>query len=187
MTSSFEYLIGLLRSEGVQFERGLSDAEISSVEKTFAFRFPTDLREFLQLALPVGSGFPNWRSDAKDVLLHKLAWPLEGILFDVERNEFWLPEWGDRPESLVEAIHLASARIEIAPKLVPIYGHRYMPTEPRTPGNPVFSVYQTDIIWYGFDLKDYFRHEFKLELREKWPATVTVIDFWDPIRFGDLR
>jgi hypothetical protein len=35
-----------------------------------------------------------------------------------------------------------------------------IPAEPFKPGNPVFSVYQTDIIIYGNDLLSYFAHEF---------------------------
>lgn len=47
---------------GVQFEAGLSDAEVTGVEERFDFVFPPDLRAFLQHALPVSHGFPNWRS-----------------------------------------------------------------------------------------------------------------------------
>ena len=41
-----------------------------------------------------------------------------------------------------------------------MYSHRYLPQEPSTEGNPVFSVYQTDIICYGADLQDYLENEF---------------------------
>ena len=34
-----------------------------------------------------------------------------------------------------------------------------MPDRPHLNGNPVLSVYQTDIVYYGFDLDDYLRHE----------------------------
>jgi len=36
-----------------------------------------------------------------------------------------------------------------------------MPERPLEAGNPVFSVYQTDIICYGADLRDYLENEFK--------------------------
>jgi hypothetical protein len=54
-----------------------------------------------------------------------------------------------------------------------------MPDKPHLPGNPVFSVHQTDIIHYGFDLADYLRHEFDLSGREPWPEEVRPIRFWD--------
>jgi hypothetical protein len=111
---------------------------------------------------------------------------MRGLLFDVEYGEFWLPEWGKRPEELTEASKIAQLKITAAPKLIPILGHRYMPALPSGAGNPVFSVHQADIIYYGFDLEDYLRHEFNLP-REDWPAQVKQIEFWDPDRFQKIR
>jgi hypothetical protein len=47
------------------------------------------------------------------------------------------------------------------PALVPVYKHRYLPTMPSESGNPVLSVVQTDIIYYGNDLLDWFDYEFR--------------------------
>ena len=55
---------------------------------------------------------------------------------------------------------MARARVAQAPRLIPVMGHRYIPAEPELAGNPVFSVYQTDIIYYGVDLATYLRCEF---------------------------
>src|SRR5688572_26160989 len=82
----------------VMFEPGLTDAEIERVEATFGFRFPPDLRAFLQTALPRGEEFPDWRSGDETSLRAWLDAPAEGICFDVEHNDFWLPEWGSRPD-----------------------------------------------------------------------------------------
>ena len=41
----------------VEFDAGLTDAEIVAVECKFAFRFPPDLRAFLQTALPAAQNF----------------------------------------------------------------------------------------------------------------------------------
>jgi hypothetical protein len=62
-----------------------------------------------------------------------------------------------------------------------------MPDEPHLPGNPVFSVHQTDIIYYGFDLADYLRHEFDFPGREPWPEQVRLIRFWNVDRFQEVR
>jgi hypothetical protein len=97
-------LISLMENvnAGVFFEQGLGNSEIAEAEETFHFEFPQDLREFLQLALPVGS-FPNWRSDPKEKLQGLMDWPLEGMLFDLRSNAFWLSQWGKRPDDLDEA------------------------------------------------------------------------------------
>ncbi|MGO9337326.1 MAG: hypothetical protein ACLPY1_07455 [Terracidiphilus sp.] len=116
-----------------------------------------------------------------------MSLPLHGIMFDVELNEFWLPEWGPRPPRLEDARLIVEEKVSLAPRLIPIYAHRMMPDRPSTTGNPVLSVHQTDIIYYGFDLDDYLRHEFNLSGRKEWPAEVRAVDFWNVERWQDLR
>lgn len=56
--SGAEYYLGTVTAETkpyrVEFEPGLSDAEVEQVERQHGFRFPPDLRAFLQTAMPVG-------------------------------------------------------------------------------------------------------------------------------------
>jgi hypothetical protein len=174
-------LIIELKSQGVEFAFGLADQEVANIENRFDFRFPPDLRAFLQTGLPIGTRFPDWRSPEDSNLQARLDWPRDGILFDVEHDRFWLDEWGSRPESLDEAKRVACDFVAAAPRLIPIFSHRMIPDEPHLPGNPVFSVYQTDVIYYGFDLADYLRHEFKLAGREEWPSAPRSIRFWDQL------
>jgi hypothetical protein len=180
-------VIALLKGVGVEFDSGLTDREVEVAETKFKFSFPPDLRAFLQTALPTGERFPNWRSGDETEVQERLSRPLDGCLFDVKHNGFWLPEWGLRPELLADAFKIATEMIAEAPKLIPIYSHRFIPEEPHEAGNPVFSVYQMDIIYYGFDLEDYLRHEFHLPERKDWPAKVRPIRFWDPNRIEEFR
>jgi hypothetical protein len=179
--------VSRMQQRGIEFDAGLTDREIAATEKRFGFRFPLDLRAFLQTALPRGERFPNWRSGEESGLWEWLDLPRQGILFDIEHNGFWLKEWGARPVSLAAAKRQASKRIAAAPRLIPTYSHRMMPEEPLEAGNPVFSVHQTDIIHYGFDLADYLRHEFHFPGREPWPEKVRRIRFWDLDRFQAVR
>jgi len=141
--------------------------------------------------MPTGKHFPDWRACDEPHLNDWLNRPREGVLFDVAHNDFWLTEWGDRPSDLAEANVIVNRLIDDAPKLIPIYMHRMMPSEPSTEGNPVFSVHQTDIIAYGVDLTDYFAQEFTFTEDEKddWtlPHNVRPIRFWDIDRFQDTR
>ena len=50
--------------------------------------------------------------------------------------------------------------------------------EPHLPGNPVLSVHQTDIVYYGLNLTDYLHHELGLSGREPWPEDIRPIRFW---------
>ncbi len=184
---AWSLLVEQMQERGTVFDIGLTDAEVAIAEARFSFRFPPDLRAFLQTALPKGERFPNWRSDNYGVLQDWIDLPKQGVLFDIEHNGFWLEEWGTRPKSLDDAKRVASELIAVAPKLIPIFIHRMMPDEPHVTGNPVFSVHQTDIIYYGFDLADYLRHDFHLPGREPWPENMRQIRFWDIDRFQKVR
>jgi len=130
-----------------RFESGLTDSEVANIERNFRFVFPPDLRMVLQYALPIGRSFPDWRNGPEEQLLLQLSRPLEGILFDVEANVDWPLEWGPRPADRDGRSRKVSELVGNAPRLVPIYSHRYIPAEPNKAGNPVFSVHQTDIIY----------------------------------------
>jgi hypothetical protein len=163
----------------VVFAPGLTDPEIQRAEQSYELVFPPDLREFLMVGLPVSDGWVNWREIDSHKIRERLNWPWEGICFDIEHNVFWPREWGPTPLSLPEAFAYAKQKVDAAPKLIPIYSHRYLPNRPLTAGNPVFSLYQTDIIYYGANLWDYLESEFHFEspthrLREP----IRQIEFW---------
>jgi hypothetical protein len=186
----WQRMVTRLGEHGIAFDPGLSDAEVTAAESRFGFRFPPDLRAFLQTALPRGSGFPDWRSGDEAALRDWLDVPLRGVIFDIEHNGFWLPEWGARPQSVADAMRVAEQLVAAAPRLIPVYMHRMMPDEPHLPGNPVFSVHQTDIIVYGANLQDYLAHEFlKTEEGDDWAdyRETRPIRFWDIDRFQEVR
>lgn len=157
---------------------GLSDHEFDRVEATFGFRFADDHRAFLSIGLPMGGQWPDWRDGSRKDLQRRLQWPTEGIIFDVEWNEFWCPAWGDRPPVLKHALRSARWQLERVPQLVPVFGHRYLPAGHGTSGHPVLSVYQTDIVCYGADLADYIDTEFG----HADPQTATpTVGFWSDL------
>jgi hypothetical protein len=105
------------------------------------------------------------------------------MCFDIEHNSFWLESWGAKP-ALGEACAIARAKVADAPHLIPIYSHRYMPDRPCIAGNPVFSIYQTDIIYYGADLFDYLCNEFEHSFgRAKYAlgSQPRQIEFWSDL------
>jgi hypothetical protein len=160
MSERVERSVEVLRSLGIDLDSGLSELELVTVERTYGFEFSPDHREFLSLVQPLGKGWWNWRTDSAETLRERLEWPIDGVLFDVENNGFWPEEWGAIPADLTQARTVARSHIERWPKLVPLWGHRFMPAAPAGVGAPVFSVWQTDVIFYGDDLLDYVHHEF---------------------------
>lgn len=159
-------IIKILISKGVSFDDGLTDDEILQIDKKFNIQFTPDLKLFLQTALPVSHKFVHWRAglkskEEKNKIDAILNWPLEGMLFDVKHNNYWLGIWGAIPDNYDEKAVIVKKHYESYPKLIPIFSHRYIPSLPNESGNPIFSVYQMDIIYYGVDLEKYFANEFR--------------------------
>jgi hypothetical protein len=173
----FKNVVDALRREGVRFGKGLSTDEIQEIESKYDFQFPADLKFFLQTALPISDKFPNWRDDPYEQIRERLDWPLEGMCFDIEHGSFWPQEWGPKPLNLGDAFAVARRAVKKAPNLIPIYSHRYMPDRPNASGNPVFSVHQTDIIYYGHDLLSYFKNEFKIDVSSADSPRPRLIEF----------
>jgi hypothetical protein len=156
---------------------GLSDAELEAVEAEFGFSFADDHRAFLAAGLPHGRGWPDWRDGDRAELRERLAWPVEGVLFDVAQNDFWYAGWGPRPGDDAAALAAARTGLVTAPRLVPVYSHRFLPAGRGASGHPVLSVMQTDIVCYGADLLDYLRAELA-SVRPSIDACRPTVDFW---------
>lgn len=156
---------------------GYTQGELDAAQERYELRFPPDLIELLLDRRPADGW--DWRAD--DVGIRRaLDHPLSGLLFDLEHNELWWPEWGERPPTAEERAEVLTAVVRAAPRLVPVIAHRYIPEEPHEAGNPVFSVMQSDVIYYGADLADYFEREF---YPAPWPGKpvrdgVRFIPFW---------
>lgn len=153
----------------VVVEPGLTDGEFDRIERRYGIEFADDHRGFLAAGLPVGfegsrdaRRWPDWRDDDPQRIRESLKRPVDGVLFDVEKNAFWAEAWGRRPKAAVEAIEVAGRHLLTVPAMVPVYGHRYLPAGHGTWGHPVLSMYQTDVIEYGDDLLDWVRRDIGL-------------------------
>ena len=171
-----------LRAGGVRKKRGLSDKEVSRVQDRIGFAFGPEHREFIQSALPVGKSWPDWRKGSKEDLRGWLDWPIEGVLFDVLNNSFWPASWGDRPDEQDGRGREARAHLARVPTLVPVFSHRYLPSDPQFSPSPVFSVHQADVIFYGDNLLDYVAHEFHVPPLH--PTERTHVPFWSDLAEG---
>ncbi len=178
-----------LEKAGIVFEQGLTLQEVRQIEAHYRFLFPPDYRDFLMNALPVSNkkelrpkGFVDWRNGNEAQIFEMLSWPYKGICFDIEHNGFWLPGWGVQPEKLEDSLSVAKDAINRAPVLIPIYDHRYIPSKPEEAGNPILSVWQTDIICYGRDLYEYLENEFGYyfygQSRYQVSEPIKTVEFW---------
>ncbi|PSS30657.1 Deoxyribodipyrimidine photo-lyase [Actinidia chinensis var. chinensis] len=146
-----------LRACHVPVEDPLSADEFSAVESNFRFTFPPDLRSILQEGLPVGPGFPNWRSASPQQLQILTTLPILGLSKQVSTHKFWDQSWGPKPKSADEAVKTAQEFLTRAPVLVPIYRQFYIPSAPNLAGNPVFYVHGGDVELSSFDVAGFFQ------------------------------
>lgn len=165
------------QAEGRIWAEGYSQPELDAAQEKYGLVFPPDLVALLRDRRPV-LGY-DWRTDDKEIR-DMLKWPLEGLLFDVENNNLWWAEWGERPGTAGARAEVVARVVGAAPKLIPLVSHRYLPAEPHEAGNPVFSVYQSDVIYYGADLADYFEREF-VNSRLPLPQHIKRVRFWSDL------
>jgi hypothetical protein len=158
---------------------GYSQTELDDIQAKWNFRFPPDLLEMLRERRRIIERDVrfDWIKSPESQLRQQLDWPFESFLFDVELGDWW-EEWGEMPAKLSERCERLKEIFADAPKLIPVYGHRYIPEEPCENGNPIFSVYQMDVILYGSNLEHYIENENRLISPDaSWPRA-KKIKFW---------
>jgi hypothetical protein len=168
-----------------RWTKGYTDAELDSAQHRFGLVFPPDLVALLREKRPVEGH--DWTDDA--AIRRALDWPFNGLLDSVERGRLWWQEWGARPSSSHAREQVLRGVVSLAPKLIPLIAHRYLPEEPHESGNPVFSIFYTDAIYYGANLDDYFEREFTGWQGRPWPKSIKYIPFWSDLveRFAENR
>ena len=105
------------RAEGRLWAEGYTQSELDVAQAKYGLVFPPDLLALLRDRRPVLAY--DWRSDDKEIR-EMLKWPLEGLLFDVENNALWWPEWGDRPGTPEARSKVVTKVVNEAPKLIPL-------------------------------------------------------------------
>ena len=197
------YLDGLRRdlieplSEHIIFEKGLSWQEQQELEEFWGIHFPKSLMDFYACAFPAAernpvvypwnpppefSLFPDWRDTSPENVTHireLLETPVKYLVHEMKRDSWQCDIWkGLTPDEVGEA----------APKLIPVYGHRYMPMNGFDP--PVFSVVGRDVVYFGSDLFEYLRREFLESPADKSPISfMPYVPVWGdiPRQMGQCR
>lgn len=179
----YEESINILKQQGVQFEKGLTFDEIAKIEEIYEIQFPKSLKDFFMVVLPISKGFYNWRNITQDninYIKQMIKRPMQDIEeFAEEIN--WCDDWGKEPTNEIELRKSIQERLRKAPKLLPIYSHRYMPMF-FDDNPPIVSVHEIDIIYYGEDLEDYFEIEFGRKRQDEIEFhNIKAIPFWSDI------
>lgn len=136
-------------------------------------------------------GFYHWQRD-QEALAAARAGVVDGIAFDIERNGLWPDEWGARPADEAERRARVQELVDAAPPLLPLHGHRFAVGGLHGESGVVLSIYQSDIIVYGSDLRVYLINELSdvlgLPRTDVDDASAALrIPFWGRFVSGDWR
>ena len=178
-------LIAQMSAKGILFTDGMSEDKLLEVEDLLGGRMPQDLRTFLSLAIPVSidgkaGKFPRWDTDIKQAVNSSQAFVNELFKADIEQSDYWNSQFGERPEDAQSAWAQAQRTLDSQPRLIPVFGHRYMIMDDDN--SPVLSYHgPMDTIIYGDCLADYLCNEFDLE-RPQWiKSAEPALGFWSDI------
>lgn len=133
-----------------------------------------------------GRKFPDWTGRSEPIE-SALAWPVEGLISSIDHDESWLDSWGPRPRGRKQRGRLVRELVAAGPQLVPVFGHRYLAGPGDRVGNPVLSIYGSDVIVYAPGLRAYLPSELGLSppldarIRERWDGGA------DPVLAGRDR
>lgn len=181
----YNNIVLILKTKGIEFIEGMSSQEINEIEALYDINFPNDLKQFYAKGIPISDGFYNWRnkSDENIKLINKmLSNPIRDLTSDVIDDCFWCDEWGSRPDNLYEAEKDLLDHYNDAPKLIPIYFHRYIPSVENNVSPPIFSVRGSDVIYYGENLISYLEIEFGMKkFNELNQNNCCYIPFWSDL------
>jgi hypothetical protein len=182
--NKYKEIVLRLSQTGIKFDNGLLEEELKTIEQLYNIQFPYELKCLYSIALPISDGFCNWKdTDIKNVKKIKelLNLPIKGILSDLE-EDFWNEIWGEKPSMLEEAKKVVIRHYQNAPKLVPIFFHRFIPYVKNKKIVPVFSIHQSDIIYYGENLISYLEIEFGIKKHTDLAyKDIPYIKFWSDL------
>lgn len=169
----------------------MSEAELCRAEETFGLVFPRLLRDVLGLVHPVprpvfpqpglhqaSSRVPDWRLRDVDRTRTLIGIPADGVLFDVEENDFWWNAWGPRPDAIAERIAAAARELARVPLLVPLGGHLYVAA---VDDSPVFSLVQTRVGLYAVSFADLGDDTARTAALRSTAWPVGTVPFWSEL------
>ena len=179
--NEYTAIISQLEKKNILFDVGLSEMEIGNIQKKYDFQFPRAYITFAKIGLPISTGFYNWRDfSIKNVeyIKQTMKLPFENICENIQ-DVYWCDEWGPEPDGTDRSDKILK-KIKEAPKLIPIYGHRFMPML-QVDDPPILSICGADIIYYGKNLKDYLACEFLGQKHDPILKNYLRIQFWSEI------
>lgn len=175
-------LVNMMLEKGIRFEAGYKE-ELNRIEEVYKIHMPEELKSFFMEVFPVSDGFYNWKDFNNDnvtkinMALNRPSVDLKECIEEVD----WCESWGMEPEDHLSREKEILHKLEKAPMLIPLYNHRYIGSQYEY-GNPIFSVWGSDIIYYGENLEMYLYMESgNKKIPEIDYRKIKRIEFWSDL------
>lgn len=186
-----EELVSWLRVQcETVLEPGLSAGELERAEAHFGLAFPPMWREVLALANPVDPDidisedkrcpdpwYPDWRLREAERTGRLIDAPINGVLADVEHENFWWHAWGARPKDPLDRVAAAREGLASAARLVPLFHRLYVAA---TDDSPVFWIDRSTVRIPALRLADLIIHDDQ-DVTSIGDRPVGGIEFWSAL------
>lgn len=158
-----------MQDRGVEFSEGLTEQSLSKIESQLQGGIPQDLRLLLSKAVPIYAPgdeskdiFPRWDCNIDDTIQNSQKFVKDLMAADIETEGYWNSLFGKQPIDKNLALKHALEYLDECPKLIPIYGHRYMIMNNNE--SPILSYHgPMDTIIYASNIVDFLALDFGIE------------------------
>ncbi|HEL2041345.1 hypothetical protein J5581_11380 [Streptococcus suis] len=161
--------------------RALSVNDFLTIEKIYKIKLPKEFKEVYSNVRYHSGQLYDW-GDFSEENVNKIKRLIKAVKDDLYENIDdieWSNDWGEEPQNIDVKRKIIEKKIEDAPNLIPISGHRYIAAMDELEKAPVVSIVDTDIIYYSFDLNGFFSG--KKIPKETLIANLPYIPFWTDI------
>jgi hypothetical protein len=141
-----------------KFIKGISRKEIDELQLLFGFDFPWDYREMLLIIGGLDTEEISIDPDGEDeVAFHNFFYQYPR---DIDKVQYLLEDININIMFAEEALKESGFDVSNILGYIPIYSHRVLVVFKNKYLSPVISVWGSDIIVYGNDLKEYLKNDF---------------------------
>lgn len=152
------HIWGFQIQSGTLWNPGLSEEELTQYEMDVGFRFPSELRSFLQVMNGTNRPALDVRGSSGEE--NRFAPAFYSYPRDLARVKNLIEFGWMNPNQLRQTLSEEGFLLGEEAKLFPIYAHRYAVCSPDAQSCPVLSIWDSsDAIVYGQSLPEYLRRE----------------------------
>jgi hypothetical protein len=154
-----DYVYGFQIQPNTKFTKGISRKEIDQLEILFGFKFPWEYREMLltfsNLDTPTISINPEDKSD--------IQYNQENFFYnypeDYEKSRWIINEIAENKFEAESVLTEAGFDVSKIVGFIPTYHHRVLVVFEDKYLSPVISVWGSDIIMFGNNIREYLKNE----------------------------